>query len=334
MRYVRWALAVALIGVTAIAAGCGDDDDDGGGGNGETPSIAIVSYAYTDYIQAEEIGVKKTVEDAGGSAKLFNANFDPVLQNKQCTDVIASGRYNGIILNGVSAPTSIPCARAAAAADIPVVALDQPIGEDPNGEQPSVDGVVAQVVMIPNRNAAGITEITKAACADKDPCKVIVEIANTSDPLTTTAAKAVKDMPGVEVVGEFSSNYDPGAVAKAMPDLLQANPDANVFVSAADSSALAALDAIKAAGMTDSLTLVANGGSRLGVEAVEDGTIFATLGNWPEQYGAKAAELLIQAINGDEVTETFVDETKIDSPFILTKDNIGEFTPEWGATAQ
>lgn len=332
MRYMRWALTAALIGATAIAVGCGDDDD--GGGNGETPSIAIVSYANTDYIQAEEIGVKKAVEEAGGTAKLFNANFDPVLQNKQCTDVVASGRYNGIILNGVSAPTSIPCAKAAAAANIPIVALDQPIGKDPNGEQPSEEGVVSQVVMIPDRNAAGIAEITTKACAGKNPCKVIVEIANTSDPLTTTAAAAVKKLPGVEVVGEFSSNYDPGAVAKAMPDLLQANPDANVFVSAADSSALAALDAIKDAGMTESLTLVANGGSRLGAEAVKDGTIFATLGNWPEQYGGKAAELLIQAINGDEVKETFVDETKIDSPFILTKDNIGEFTPEWGATAQ
>src|SRR5206468_1022313 len=119
-------------------------------------------------------------------------NFDPATQTKQCLDAVASGRYNVIVITGVSGPTSIPCVKAAAGAKIPVVAIDLPVGNNPEAIEPDTDGVVAQVVLTPEGNGKGVVEVTKKACAGKDPCKIVAEIAAPSDPLTTTAVKMVQ----------------------------------------------------------------------------------------------------------------------------------------------
>jgi ABC-type sugar transport system substrate-binding protein len=104
-----------------------------------------------------------------------------------------------------------------------------------------------------------------------------------------------------------------------------------VFLSAADTQALAVVPALKQAGKLDQVKLLGNGGSRLGAKAVADGTMFATAGNWPHQQGEIAGKMLIQAVNGETVDPSEVDAIRIDEPRIVTKDNVSQFKPEWGA---
>jgi ribose transport system substrate-binding protein len=332
----RTALAAIALATAALGAGCGSNggSKDSNGANKKV-DVAFISYANFDYQQAEVQGMNSVLKKAGGSVRLFNANFDPAVQTTQCQDAVASGRYNAIILTGVSGPTSIPCVKAAAAAKIPVVAIDLPVGNDPEAIKPNTDGVVAQIVLTPQGNGKGVVELTKRACAGKNPCKIVAEIATPSEPLTTTAVKMVQEqVPGAEIVGKFASGYDVAAVAKAMPDQLRAHGDLDVYLSIADSSAIAALPAIKDAGLYGKINIVGNAGSRLGAKAVADGVIFGTLANWPQQIGTLAAKLSTKAVNGEKIETTGYDQTTdLDSPYVLDKSNIDQFTPEWGATA-
>src|SRR5687767_14590951 len=97
------ALAVAASALALIASGCGDDDSgsttSGGGGGSTTKAadkpvdVAYISYALTDYVQAEQKGLEDAVKPGGGSVRLFNANFDPQKLIQQCQDAVNSGRY-------------------------------------------------------------------------------------------------------------------------------------------------------------------------------------------------------------------------------------------------
>ena len=339
MRYPK-TRAMAVVAATLLAAGCGSDDGSAssaggsaGGSGDEAVNVAYLSYAYTDFVQAEEEGLKKVVEGGGGSVRMFNANFDAQKLLKDCQDAVSSGRYNAIVLAPVDPATGRPCVAAAAGADIPVVTIENVVGEDLDAIEPQVDGVVGAVAITPERNAEPLLQLLEEACADVDPCKVIGEVASPSDPLTTRVVAEAKKMPNVELVQTISAGYDPAAVAKAFPDALSANPDAHVFLSAADSQALAVVPVLEAAGKTDQVKLIGNGGSRLGAKAVADGVLFGTGASWPSQMGARAGEILQKAVSGEAIEGPGVDALGIaeGQPQVLTADTIAEFTPEWGA---
>lgn len=342
--------ALATLGTVAIAAaaaaGCGSSDDEStssatnaagaatttADAGGTKVDVAYMTYALTDYVQAEVAGVEAKVKPAGGSVKVFNANFDPQKQNQQCQDAITSGRYDAIVLSPVDPATGTPCVRAAAGAGIPVATIEQAVGPDPYSIEPQLDGVVA-VASIPLQSQVEKTSgLVQQACADADPCKVIAEVATPSDRFTNDVVKGVEEqLPNVEIVQTVAGQYDPSVIAKAIPDVLAANADADVFLSAADSQAIASFPAIEGAGMSDSLKVIGNGGSRAGAKAVAAETLFGTVGNWPFQAGELLAAGLMEAVGDKPVTQPSIDILKVDEPALITKETVEQFKPEWGA---
>ncbi|MFN8201232.1 MAG: sugar ABC transporter substrate-binding protein [Solirubrobacteraceae bacterium] len=349
MRYPRALTLAGIVAAAAVAAtGCGSGDDGGStaastgsqtaasttAGEQKPVKMAYMVNTYTDYVQAEEKGARAALKPQGGSLQIFNANFDPQKQVKQCQDAVTSGRYNAIMVIPVEAPAAVPCATVAKQAGIPVLAMETAIGDDLNAIEPTVPGVVWQAPQTPEKTAAKLVELTTKACEGLDPCNIIVEIVTASDTYSNTYADAIaKEVPHAKVVAKLPGMYDPSVITKTMPDLLSAHPDTNVFVSAADSQALAAVPAIKSAGLEGKIKLIGNGGSRLGAKAVADGTLFGTLGLWPQQNGALAVKAATQAVNGQPVDPSGVDIYTVDTPSIITKENVDQFKPEWGASS-
>ncbi|HWH26672.1 MAG TPA: sugar ABC transporter substrate-binding protein [Pseudolysinimonas sp.] len=327
-------LAVAALAVLAlpVLAACAN----GGGNDSKGIRIAFLTYVASDYSGAEKRGIESVVKPAGGSVTMFAANFDPQQQLSQCQDAITSNRFDAIVLAPVSSTTGVPCVKAAEAAGIPVGTLETAVGEDGFTLKPQVKGVVAVAASTRKSILDSAVGLVSRACGDTDPCKVIAEVASPADPYTNLVADGVeKELgPQVQIVQRFSSGYDPGEVARQLPDILSAHPDATVFMSAADSSALAALPAIKDAGRADTLKILGSGGSSEGAAAVADGTIFATSGNWPQQYGAFLATALTQAVHGEKVTHSELDNFTADKPQFITKDTVSEYKPEWGTAAK
>lgn len=59
--------------------------------------------------------------------------------------------------------------------------------------------------------------------------------------------------------------------------------------------------------------------------------MFGSNGNWPTQNGAFLTRALIQAVNGEEITDCCIDGLTIDTPLALTKETVGDYTAEWWA---
>lgn len=344
--HLKWIPGILAIGlVAALVAACGGSSssssssaaaDTGAasssGGSEKPANVAFLNYLMTDFVQSELDGIKTSVEASGGSVESFTSNYDPQKQLQQCNDAITSGRFNAIVLDAVDPASQIPCVKAAKAAGIPVVAIEIPVGADINTADPQVDGIVGAVPITAAGNAKGMVDQTVAACEGIDPCKVIVEIAMPGDPFTTEVEKQLKAKGGnIDVVDVIVGQYDPATIQKSFADALSAHADANVFLSASDSNALAVIDQIKAAGLEGKLKVLGNGGSHRGAEAVANGTLVSTLGNWPIKMGETAGQMAVDAVNGRAISPAGVDALTLGTPFVLTKDTVSQFKPEWGA---
>jgi ribose transport system substrate-binding protein len=342
MRHSRIAaIAASILAIGLVAAGCGDN---GGGKGGSSTGdkkassakkarVAVLFYTMTDYNQAQEKGLKAGLAENGGTYKIFVSNFDPSAQIKQCQDAITSGKYNAIVIIPVIPPTAVPCAKAAKAANIPLISADVPVGNDPSSVEPTVDGVTGQVIIPLSVSSQNQTDSVKKACEGIDPCEVIVELSSASDPVTTLPVKMIEDqIPNAKIVSKFVSGYDPAAVVKAMPDQLSAHPKVNVILFAADSSATAAFSIIDKAGLSDQIKSIGNGASVLGIEAIKSGEMFSTFGLYPQTAFKAVGEMAVKLANGEKLDPAGIDETKIGGPVVVTKENVDEVKAEWGAT--
>lgn len=319
----------AVLGALVVG-GCGDDNGDSGSATengGETAKIAYLAYTIADYQTAMVKGMESKIGD--GTVTTFNANFDPSKQQSQCQDALQSGRYNVIVIAPITPATGVPCLNAAKAADVPVVALEFGIGKDINQIEPELDGVAKQVVTTPNGVATEVAELAKLACADKNPCEVIGEVATANDPITNENFDKIDALPNIEVIQRIPTQYDPSVFVKGLTDALATHPNIDVVFAAADFGAVAAVDPVKAAGKQDEIVILGNGASKPGIDAIKAGTVFGTIGTWPFKMGEEAGTAAVQAVNGESTDPKGVDGLKLNEPALITQDNVEEVTPEW-----
>jgi ribose transport system substrate-binding protein len=276
--------------------------------------------------------MKVGVKPSGGTVKVFNAAFDPQKQQQQCQDAVTSGRYNVIALAALSPPTGVPCVKAAKAAGIPVVTIELATGKSASVVEPQVDGVVGSAILPQEPSGVDMTKMVTSTCADKDPCNVVMD-SIPGDTFGTIMTKAVEAAPGVKIINKINTNFDPAQMAKTAPDMFAANPSIDVLVTLADGQALAAIPAAKAAGLEGKVKLLAAGGSRQGAAAIKDGSLAGTLASWPFQTGVAVGKMAVQAVNGETVQPNAISGLTIDTPAVVTPDNVDQFKPEWGAPA-
>jgi ribose transport system substrate-binding protein len=330
--------AVLSLTAASIAVGCGGSASTstgtGASESGQKAArIAYLTYTIADYQQAMVDGMKAKVAPGGGSVTQFNAQFDPQKQLQQCQDAIGSGRYDAIVIAPVTPATAVPCLTAANAAHLPVINLEFPIGKDLNAVDPTLDGNVKSIVTQPSTVSKAVADLTAKACEGKTPCEVVTEVATANDPLTNDYADQIAKNPDTKVVQRIATQYDPATFAKGLGDALSAHPGTDVVVAAADFGALAVVPVLRRAGKLDSVALIGNGASRSGVEGVKDGTLFGTVGSWPRQMGELAGTAAIEATNGRKIEQPGVNAYEIDTPLVVTKENVDEMKPEWGASA-
>ena len=175
---------------------------------------------------------------AAGNANLtvFDGNLNPQTQTKQLQDAIASGKYDGIILQPVYGPALVPGAEQAIAAGIHIGNIDQILGADNTTADLQVEGQLTNVVFVPSELGRKIGEIVVKACADANPCNVgyiwSVKAAALDQALKKAFDEATSVNPNIKVVAEGESFYTTPAGLTAAQNMLAAHPDLNVITGA------------------------------------------------------------------------------------------------------
>jgi ribose transport system substrate-binding protein len=143
---------------------------------------------------------------------------------------------------------------------------------------------------------------------------------NTTENLVSEVfAKTLRELyPGVTVLPPQEEGFDaPRAISRAV-SILQSNRDIVAVLSTTGNGAITWAGAQRESGRK--VVAVAMDYTRVNLDLVRDGSVYALIGQplWDESYGA--AELLDQLTRGQKIPWW----TKLPAPFI-TKDNVGPY---------
>ena len=263
----------------------------------------------------------------------FDAQFDPGLQTTQFQDVIASGKYDGVILVSINGIASAPDIAAAIDAGMEVVILNQVVGEDFSTSEPQVPGVTANVMAAPFVNGKRLGALTVLACADRDPCEVVYIYGIKGLPIDDAARagldEVIADHPSISIVAEGEGQYlGPEGGINATQDILQVAPDFDVLVGA-DQSVQGAEIVLAEEGKLDHVRLVGWGGSTPALEGIAAGRWFGGVFGAPGDEGRIAMEAMVSALTGGPDFGGVDPLAALPDDGLVTAGNVDQFTAQW-----
>lgn len=262
----------------------------------------------------------------------FDAQFKPGEQSKQIQDIIASGKYKGLIIASVDGAGIIPDLQAAMKAGIQVGILNQVIGPRLDTADPQFDGPVISVLAPPMKSGQRLGSLAVQACENVNPCRVVYFYGIKGTPIDTALKKGfdetIASKPNIKVVAEAEGKYlGPDAALKATQDVLQKSPDFEVIVGA-DQSIQGAELALKDASKTG-VKLIGLGGSEPALKGVNAGTWFGDVYGAPATEGTLVLEGLLKGIvNGTKSGGVDAGAT-LPGDALVTKANVSQFTAQW-----
>ncbi|MCA0044232.1 sugar ABC transporter substrate-binding protein [Celeribacter litoreus] len=316
---------------TAIAAPLAAQSDD--------INIAfLAASSQNGFNQAIYAGIEEAAakyEDV--NVEIFDGAFSATTQFSQVEDLVAGGRFDGMIVTPNDTVGIATALEDAVAQGVSVAATLFPIGPELSQMEPQVEGLTTTVAADPSIGARAQAEAVADYCADIDPCKVAVIVGQLIYPFDNlrndTYTEVFAQHSNIEVVATGEGNYSPATSMVAMQDILQANPEIDAVLGSADQHMMGAEIALSDAGIDiSSIYMIGGGLNQISVDGIRDGTYDATLAQFPHSMGAAALDALVGSLRGEEVP-TWIDEYSLrDVPTIVDKqwlDANPDFQGEW-----
>lgn len=257
-------------------------------------------------------GVRKAIEDAGGSVIIVDSQNDIAKQVSDIEDLLTQD-IQYLVVNPVDEAGIVPAIEAANAANVPVVTIDRGAG----------GGTVAVHVGFDNYKAgydAGVY------IAEQNGGRG--NVAQLEGQAGTSVARergqgftdAIAKYPDMKIVFAKPTDWSSAQGLSATEDLLTANPDVVGIWAHADSIIMGAVEALKKAGANEQVYTVGMGMFGGGPEAIKAGDLDASWELYPAELGGVAGEAVVKMHNGEEVPAVIGTEMTF-----VTKDNIDEF---------
>ncbi len=271
-------------------------------------------------------GVKKKGTELGYQVVQTDAGLKTDKQTTDVNDLIAQ-KPAAIILNPVDGTQAMGLVDNIVAAKIPVFVVHGNVGPAGHDINQIYKGVLLQVTeddILAGKNAGGIAvkafpDGAKYAIVEGAAGFVEVQLRaqGFEDALKASGKTWTK-------VASQPGDWVPDKGKIACQNMLQANPDIQLFYAESDDMGTGCYEAITAA--KSSAQVIGIGGAKLGIDAIKAGQLLGTVCYKPETSG----EIVMQAVN-DYLTGAKQYTGQLDAYDIpgITKDNIDQCVPQW-----
>lgn len=295
--------------------------------------IAYLSASSANtWLQASKAAMEMVGAESGVELVEFDAQFTPGEQAKQIQDVIASDDYDGIIIAGIDGAALIPDLQAAIADGLPVVVLNQVIGEKLDTAEPQFEGASASVMVPPLESGRLLGQLAMQACEGVAPCNVVYFYGIKGTPIDTAVKLGFDEVtatnPDIKIVAEAEGQYlGPDVALAAMQDVLQRTKDFTV-VTGPDQAMVGVELALTDASISD-VKIIGFGGSEVAIQSVKEGRWFGDLFGAPYTEGELAMTAMIAALRDGTVTGGINPLADFPNGGLVTADNVADFSPQW-----
>lgn len=113
--------------------------------------------------------------------------------------------------------------------------------------------------------------------------------------------EAIREAPGIEVIASQTANWERDQGFNVFQNLLQAHPEVQGLFACNDMMALGAIEAIAAAGKTGQISVVGFDAVDDARQAIQAGTMAASVAQFPSEMGRVAVASAVKLINGEAI---------------------------------
>lgn len=276
------------------------------------------------YFAAQDVAARKRAEEIGCTPISADAGNDLNKQVSDVEDLVAQG-VDALIINVRDSQGLVPAINAAAAAGIPVIAIDSSVDASAN--------IVTLVQSSNTQNGMLVGQWLADKTAGQD-LKIALLSGDQGNEVGRERRLGVlagllegqlqnQGHASFEVVAQGWGGWGNEGGLTAMEDILTAHPDVNIVLGENDSMLLGARNALRAEGLEDQVMLVAAAdGQKEALELIETGEYGATGLNNPAVVAATAVDIAKGVIDG-ELTD--VPSITYTEPAVITQDNVGDY---------
>ena len=125
---------------------------------------------------------------------------------------------------------------------------------------------------------------------------------------------------GINIVAEQTANWEVEQGYNVFQNILQANPSVKFVSCGNDNMALGAAQAVKEAGKMDSIIVMGYDAIPAALDAVEEGTLAATVAQFPAEMGILSVQAALALIEGESIELSTYTKTEV-----IDQDNVAEF---------
>ncbi|KKX25740.1 substrate-binding domain-containing protein [Rhizobium sp. LC145] len=257
-------------------------------------------------------GAQKAADAAGAKLVIFNANNDPAAQNSAIETYIQQ-KVDGLAVVAIDVNGIMPAVQQAAAAGIPVVAIDAILPEGPQKAQIGVDNAKAGADM-----GKFFLNYVKSDMGGKVKYGVVGALNSFIQNVRQEGfEKTVKGAEGVETAGVVDGqNIQDNALAAA-ENLITGNPDMTAVYATGEPALMGAIAAVESQGKQSDIKVFGWDLTAQAIAGIDAGYVTAVIQQDPAAMGAAAVDALKKISDGGSVEKT------ISVPItIVTKENV------------
>ncbi len=307
------AVFAGLATATALAlTGCSSSGQPASGGSSAGSSTARVAFLGTKSASFQNAIYKGLTSVNGIQADFIEVGFDVNKQSQAVDDAVASGKYQGIIMEPNSPTGLIPATTRAIAKGIQVINVEASLGADIKSNAVQIPGQAASIVEPFDKLGSLQTKLALKAC--KDNGVAVCNIARigglpqfgTEQIFTdSTTSETANAGASAKLVGNiYAGGYAAGDGLKAAQDLLSSHPEVNVIMSA-DPLLKGIAQAVTSSGKK--VQIIGIGGSSYGMAQVKAGKWYGDVAFFPEYAGKLSGETMLKhladpSLKGEELS--------------------------------
>lgn len=293
-RRIRIAVGVALaVSLAATASACGR------GGSGSTASgaakIAIVTRDFTNpYWAALRDGAIAEGKKQGVTVNVQAGDNETDSSGENAKiSTLAGQNYNCFGVVPVNATNVITPLVPVAQKGIPILNLDTQI--DP-GASKAAGVSYASFIGSDNLQAGTLAGQALQAKVGTGNVAILQGIAGEQNGINREKGFAAATAGKLTVVAKQPADYDQSKAQTVTEAILQAHPDIKGIFAANDTMGMGAAQAVKNAGKAGQITIISVDGIKAALQAVQAGTLSATITQYPYAEGQLAVQACIKAV--------------------------------------
>lgn len=290
-RYFSAALAATVLAGATLSAGPGHAAE-------KTIALVQINQQALFFNQMNE-GAEKAAKEAGVKLVIFNANNDPAAQNSAIETYIQQ-KVDGIAVVAIDVNGIMPAVKQAAAANIPVVAIDAILPEGPQKAQIGVDNGKAGADM-----GKFFLDYVKSDMGGKAKIGVVGALNSFIQNIRQKGfEETIKEKSGITTAGVVDGQNVQDTALSAAENLITGNPDMTAIYATGEPALLGAVAAVESQSKQKDIKIFGWDLTKQAIAGIDAGYVAGVIQQDPSAMGAAAVKALKTVADGGAVEKT------------------------------